>query len=238
MESFRHVHGNGIDLTHVADAERGEDAEAAEQNSQYGANLLVAGIAAQAILEVVHGAAAPLTILILAAIVDAQHIFGIVGHHAEDGDNPHPEHGAGATGGNGGCHTGNIARADGGGQGGAQALELADGAVFLGRVGGNVLIGKDSADGLFHPVPKPGQLEGAGQDGHQDAGTHQHYQHGHSPNESIDGIVDSCDSLNDVFHFSSPLVFSKNMKKSTHKGYSPKKGTVRPCHISALQKQT
>ena len=91
-----HVAGDGVDLGHVADAKGGQEAEDGEQNGQDLANALAALLGAQAVLEVVHGAAGPLVVLVLAAVVDTQDVLGVVGHHAEEGNEPHPEHGAGA----------------------------------------------------------------------------------------------------------------------------------------------
>ena len=77
-------------------------------------------------------------------------VLGIVGHHAEEGDEPHPEHRAGAANRNGACYTDDITGADGGRQSGAQGLELGNGAIL--GVTGDVFIFENCADGVFHPV--------------------------------------------------------------------------------------
>ena len=123
-ESRFHVAGDGIDLAHVADAERGHHTEDREQDSQHSADLLKSLVGAKPVLQIVHGAAAPLVLLIFAPVVYAEHIFGIVGHHAEESDNPHPEDSAGTAGYQRAGDTDDIAGADGGSQGCAQRLEL------------------------------------------------------------------------------------------------------------------
>ena len=205
LKYLLHIHGNGVDLAHIANAEGGNHAEAAEQHRQNPADFLIAGVASQAILQIVHSTAAPFTIFVLPAEIDAQYIFGVIGHHAENGNNPHPENRARPASGNGSRHAGDIAGANGGRQGGAEALELADGFILFGSVGGDVLIGKDAADGVLHPVAELGHLKRLGQKGHQDAGAHQHNQHGHTPNETVDSAVYLCDGLNQVFHSTSSL---------------------------------
>ena len=57
------------------------------------------------------------------AVVDRQYRFGVFGGDAEEGDQPHPEHGTGATDGNRAGHPGDIARADRGRQRCHQGLE-------------------------------------------------------------------------------------------------------------------
>lgn len=58
------------------------------------------------------------------------------------------------------------------------------------------LVTKDTADGVLEPVPDVGQLEKSGQYRHQDARSHQQYQHGDSPDEIVDGAVDTGDRIN------------------------------------------
>ena len=161
MEHRFHVAGDGVDLGHVADAEGSQEAEHGEQRRQHLADGFAALLRPQAVPEVVHGAAAPFTLLIFPAVVDAQHVFGIVGHHAKEGNEPHPEHSAGAAHQNGAGHTHDVAGTHSSGQSGAQALELGDGAVL--RVAGHFAVAEDGADGLLHPVAEVAHLEELGQ---------------------------------------------------------------------------
>ena len=192
-----HVCRNGIDLGHVADTEGGQYAEGREENGQKGADPGKAGSGSQTVPQIVHGAAAPFILGIFAAVVDAQDIFGIVGHHAEEGHDPHPEDGAGTAGYDGSRNAGDVAGADGGGQGRAQGLELADGLVVRSRMGRDMLVGKDGTDGLLHPVAEMGDLEELCQNGHQDAGTDQKDQHGDAPDKAVDSAVYICDSFDE-----------------------------------------
>ena len=59
-------------------------------------------------------------------ILDGQQALGILGGHAEEGGDQHPEQSAGAAGGNGGGHADDVAGADGGGKGGTQSAEARD----------------------------------------------------------------------------------------------------------------
>ena len=91
-----HIARNGVDLSHIADAEGCQEAEQREGRRQNCADLLAALFRAKAVPQIVHGAAAPLALLVFPPVIDAQHILGVVGHHAEEGNDPHPEHRAGA----------------------------------------------------------------------------------------------------------------------------------------------
>ena len=59
-------------------------------------------------------------------ILDGQQALGILGGHAEEGGDQHPEQSAGAAGGNGGGHADDVAGADGGREGGAEGTEAGD----------------------------------------------------------------------------------------------------------------
>ena len=185
-----HVARDRIDLTHVADAKAGQHAEAGEQHRQHPAQRLAALFAAQAVGQIVHGTAGPLAVRIFAAVEDAQHVFGIVGHHAQDGHDPHPEDRARSAGDDGGGHTHDVSGADGRRQGGAQALELADGPVFLGGMRRDLLVGKDGTDGVLHPVAKMADLEKSGPDGHEQADAKQQRQPHRPPDHTVDHLVD------------------------------------------------
>ena len=218
MEGRVHVADDGVYLAHVADAERREDAEAGKQDSQHLAHCLKAGLCAQTVGQIIHRAAAPLAFFVLAAVVDAQHVLRKAGHHAQQGHDPHPEDGilcchtkkrshphpeqrAGAAHVNGRGHAHDVAGADGACQCRTHALELADGHIFLAGVGGDVLIGKNSTDGMLEPVAHPPELEKAGADAEPQTGAEQQCQTERPPDEAVDHIVDARD---DVHHMKSP----------------------------------
>ena len=100
-----------------------------------------------------------------------------------------------------GSHAHDVAGADGACQRRTHALELADGHVFLAGVGGDVLIGKNSTDGMLEPVAHPPELEKAGADAEPQAGAEQQCQTERPPDEAVDHIVDARD---DVYHMKSP----------------------------------
>ena len=62
-----------------------------KQYCQYSTDLFAAFIGAETVFQIIHGAAAPFIFGIFAAIIDSKYIFGIVCHHAEESNNPHPE---------------------------------------------------------------------------------------------------------------------------------------------------
>ena len=201
-EDGLHIAGDGVHLRHVADAEGGDEAEKGEQKGQYLADACAALFGAQTVAEIVHRAAGPFALGVFAAVEDAEDVFGIVGHHAQEGHDPHPEHGAGAAHEDGAGHADDIAGADGGGQGGAETLELGD-TLILG-MGGDVLVLENRADGLFHPVTEMGHLEDFRQDRHQHADKRQQSQGRHTPDNAVDSVVYICYGIEHTVHSYSP----------------------------------
>ena len=186
-EGGQHVAGDGVDLGHVADAEGGDQAEQREQSGQDLADPFAPLAAAQAVPQVVHGASGPLAAAVLAAVVDAQHVFRVVGHHPKEGDDPHPEHRPGSAHQNGTGHANDVARAHRGRQGRAQGLELGDAPVGGVARHGAVLHG---ADGALHPVPEVGDLEHLGQQSHQYAHKGKQQYGRPAPHHAVDGVID------------------------------------------------
>ena len=78
--------GPRVGLHRTADAERGQHAEQGKQHGQ--------PLDAQAALDVVHGAAAHLALVVGDAVLDGQHGLAVLGGHAEEGSDPTSEHGA------------------------------------------------------------------------------------------------------------------------------------------------
>ena len=102
--------------------------------------------------EIIHRAAAPFTAFILLTVIDTENIFGIVCHHSEEGNDPHPEDRTGAAGDDGRRYAGDIAGADRRRKRGAETLELGDGFIFLSGMRRNVLILEDGTDRIGDPV--------------------------------------------------------------------------------------
>ena len=123
-EHGSNVAGNGVDLAHITDAERGEHAENGEQYGKYFPDPPTAFLRAETVPEIVHGATAPLVMAVLAAVIYAEHVFGVVCHHSEKRRQPHPEDCAGTSRCNRGCDSGNISDANRCGKRGTQSLEL------------------------------------------------------------------------------------------------------------------
>ena len=192
-ESMVHVFNHTVDLAHIADPEGSEQTEAGKKNSQKSTDGFAVFPAAETVAEIVHGSADPLSLSVLPAVKDTQDILRKIGHHAEKGDQPHPEDRAGSAGGNSACHTDDISGADRGGQGCAQGLELGDGSVF--GMGCDTLLAEDLADGMADPVGEVGNLVEPGKTGHQNAREAQQDQGRPAPYETVYSVIDVGDRL-------------------------------------------
>ena len=144
------VRNNGVHLAHVADAEGSQQTEERKQGSQYGADGFAALFGAKTVTEIIHCAAVPFALCVLSTEQNAQNVFGIIGHHAKEGNEPHPEHGTGTANCNGACYADDVTGANGGSQCGTQGLKLRNRAIL--GVTGDMLVLKNGADGVFHPV--------------------------------------------------------------------------------------
>ena len=197
------IQGDLVDLTHVADAEGCQNGKDCEKRCQNGTEGLAVLIAAQTVLQIVHGAAGPFAVCIAAAEVDAQNIFGEIGHHTEKGSDPHPEHGTGTADDDGSGNTRDIAGTDGGGKGSAERLKLGNG-LFIGLFGSITVADKKRADGHFPPVTHMGYLKELGAAGQQNAGADQQKQTDLNPNKVVDDTVDTCQFFKKSFHNKPP----------------------------------
>ena len=81
---------DGIDLGDITDAEGCHHAEQAEQDTQ------PLEAAAQAVFHIIHRSADPLALGVAPAVADAEEDLGVFRRHAQQGRDPHPEHGPGA----------------------------------------------------------------------------------------------------------------------------------------------
>ena len=147
-ENLLQVCSDGVDLTHVADTKRGKHAKGAEQDCEHCTDPLAALFGAQTVVKIVHGTSAPLSDFVFTAVIDTQHIFREISHHAKEGHDPHPEDSSRAARDDSRRDAGDIARADRGRKGGAKTLKLADGLVVLCRVCCDMLVSKNRADRL------------------------------------------------------------------------------------------
>ena len=227
MEKRRlQIERNLVDLPHVADAERGENGKDRKQNSQHLADTLHAFFTAETVRKIVHCAAGPLTVRIAAAEIDAEHIFGIVRHHAEERRNPHPEHRTRAADHDGGGNTGDVAGADGRSQRRTERLKLRD-RLFV-RLGSGVAFAEQTANGHLPPVPQMRDLEHTRGKRHDDAGADQQYKADLDPHESVDRVVDLCQFVKELFHvvFPSCLLFCRKIKRDRCKTHRSRKKTT------------
>ncbi len=197
-----HVKNDLIDLRHVSDTEGSKDGKAREEDRQDlrgRRKPLLAVALAKPVAQIIHRATRPLAVLVAAAVVDAEQVFREVGHHSEEGGEPHPENRAGATRYDRGGNARDISRADRGGKGGAKRMELRD-ALFVGLLGAFAVLFKDTGDGLLPPMPDVPHLKDLGEHGQQNAGTDEKDEAGKTPYRAVDGVVDVCDAIDKLFH--------------------------------------
>ena len=123
--------------------------------------------------QVVSRAADPLAHVVLTAVLDAQRDLAVLGAHTEDGQDPYPEHGAGAAQGDGHRHTDDIGGADGAGKRRECGGNGTDLTLFL--------LGKHLTEGLAHGVAKVPELGEAQIDGQEQAPAADEDQNGNAP---------------------------------------------------------
>ena len=176
--------GDLAGLGNVADAEGGQTAQDGEDDRQ------PLPVLAQAVFNVVHGAALVDAVLIRIAELHGQGDLGVLGAHAEEGGYPHPEHSARAAHKDRAGNAGDVAGAHGAGQGGGHRLEGGQvAAVIL------VLLLEQGSDGVFHDVAEFAHLNAAGTHRQEDTGADQEHQHDGAPGKAVDGAVDICDDF-------------------------------------------
>ena len=220
-----HVQDDLIDLSHIADAEGGQNGENGEQNRKNAADGLAVLPAAQAVSQVVHRTSRPLALAVAAAVVDAQHIFGEVGHHPEKGRDPHPEHRAGAADDDGCRHAGDVAGADGGGKGGTQRLELGNGLLIRFRVNAAVPA-EHAADGLLPPMLQVGDLKPLCAAGHQNARADEQNQADLHPDKGVDLVIDPGKCREKILHTYPLFPVLRDLRKA-----NKNKDRLRKCAI-------
>ena len=204
-------------LHRVADAEGGQAAEDTKDHRQ------PLPVLAQAVLDVVHGAAHPVAVLVPLTELHGQGNFGVLGTHTDEGSDPQPEDGARAAQGDSGGDTSNVAGAHGAGQGGGHGLE-----------GGHLTLAgcgfvEDLADGVLHGVAELAELHATGAQGHQDARAHQQDQHGNAPYESVDRTVNAFNQCHAYLSFFLKFLFTRGLEYR-----QPEKTIGAPQRIAAL----
>ncbi|EAU68506.1 conserved hypothetical protein [Stigmatella aurantiaca DW4/3-1] len=128
VELALHHHGHGVGL---CEGGGGQGRDARHQRIEPGQ-----GGGAQAVPEVVHGARRDVALL-HRAVADAQHRLGELDDGGEEAVAPDPEHRARSPRDDGGGHARDVARADGGRQGGHEGLEGRQRAAGPFLLGGN-----------------------------------------------------------------------------------------------------
>ena len=176
-------------LGDVADAEAGQPAEDREDDGQPFPAL------AQAVFNIVHGTAVIDALLVGLPILDGQGDLGVLGAHAEESGDPHPEHGAGTAGKERSGDAGDVAGADGARQRGGDGLERGEvAAVVL------ILLLEELAHGVFHDPAEVAGLDEAAADGQIHARAHQKKQHDRAPGEAVEDAIDGGDGFDECFH--------------------------------------
>ena len=159
--------GDGVGLHHAAHEAQGQDDGDREEAGQEGAKLAVEGGLDVVDRAAVHGAVG----VDLAGLL-SQDGLGVVGGHAQDGDEPHPEDGARAAHEDGTAGTHDVAGAHLGGNGGGKRLEGAHAALMLLAVEGEI------AEHAAHTLAEAAELHTAGADGEEKArADEQHDEH-------------------------------------------------------------
>ena len=174
-----HGHGDGVDLGGVADAEAG-------QRAQQGIGIgQPAPFPAQTVLNIVHGPAYVVAVLVPFPEMHGQCDLGKLGAHAQQRGYPHPEHRAGAADGDRPRHTGDIAGAHRGRQ--RRTHRLKRGQRALARL----IVLENTAKCRLHGRAELAQLHKTGADAQVQAHAHQQDHGGNAPDKVIDRIVDA-----------------------------------------------
>ena len=178
---------DGVHLCGIAGAEHGQHAEQGIQHSKKLPML------AQAVFNVVHGAAYPFAGLAALTVIHRQRDFGELGAHAQQGRAPHPEHRTRAADGNGTCHTGDVAGAHGARQCGAHRLKRRHGTI------GSILFAEHASDGSFDGVGKFADLQKARAHAQEQAHADDAHHGRHAPDELVDRMIDGRDRFDHIF---------------------------------------
>jgi hypothetical protein len=167
VEGLLQVRGDRVGLGHVADTEGRDDRGDGEEPGEELAEGTL-----DAALEVALRAAGHVALGVRDAVPDTEERLGVLGRHAEQTGDPHPEQGAGATDRDRRGDTDDIAHAHGGCQGGGQSLVLGDVtfAAVVVAVEEAESEGREELSELHPPQPDGEDEAGAEQQGDEEPG--------------------------------------------------------------------
>ena len=214
---------DGIYLCGIAGAKHGQHAKQGIQHSKKLPML------AQAVFNVVHGAAYPFARLAALTVVHRQRDLGKLGAHAKQGRTPHPEHGTRSANGNRACHTGNVAGAHGAGQRGAHRLKGGHGAI------GSVFFVEHASNGGLDGVGKFADLQKARANAQEQAYADDAHHGGHAPDELVDRLIDGRDRLDHIFPTSSVKLHFSSRNAGKQTSYST--AVFARCQIKCTKKR-
>ena len=163
--------------------------------------------------------------LILLAVMNGKRDLAVLGHHAQQGGDPHPENRAGTADGNSARHTGDIAGADRCRQCGTDRLERRYRTMTC--LGGAV---EQLADGILPDHAELTELEKAGADTEVQTHAEDERRGGQTPHDAIDGRIDTADGFKHLRYFLSLHNFLRDL---CGKGY---KKTPPPLHFGIRTK--
>ncbi len=191
LECGNHVNNDLVDLAHCTDTEGSENCEDAEEDCKRLTEELTELHLAHALFEVVHRTAGPFAFSVLAAEVDTENVFGVVGHHSEECGNPHPENRTGTAGNDSCSNTGDVTYTDSSRKSGTERLELGNGLTL--NVTGYVLL-KDLTEGLTEPVTDMSHLKYACDNGSEH--TYEKKQpYAVIPDKAVNSVIDFCNQF-------------------------------------------
>ena len=183
--------GNGVDLGHVADTEGCQCAKHGKDRAQ------PLPVLAQTVLDVVHGAADPVTGLVALTVLDSQRNLSVLGAHTKQSGDPHPENSTGAADGDSARDTGDVTGTDGCCQSGTHGLEGRDSAFLL------FGLLECLTQGILHNVDEVGELGEAAANRQVNTCTQDQNHHRNAPDDAIDLTV----QISDELHKNPPYVF-------------------------------
>ena len=189
-DGVRNGAGDGVHLTHVADAEARDAGESCVHHCQPLPLRADAG-------DVIHRAAYPVALFIALAVLNGEHDLRVLYDHAKQRGDPQPKHSAVAAEGDGLRGTDYIAGADSGGKSGGHGLKRRDGAFSGFRLFEHL------ADGVFHGVSEVAELHCLGADGQQYAADHDAGQEHIQPREVVKS---SGEEIDKCLHACIPLI--------------------------------
>ena len=167
---------DGVDLGHVADTEGSKEAEDAEHAAEPAPALT------QAVLNVIHRSADPVALVVALAVTDCEDNLRVLGGHAEECGDPHPEDSSGAACCDSACDTCDISGADCCRESGGHSLERCNFTVA------GLLLLEDFSEGVLHRISEAGELDEAHTDAQEDAGAHKQDEHPRSPCNTVQKI--------------------------------------------------